>query len=70
MAVDMSQLDFVDSSALGAFITCLRRAKSAGGDIKMFSMTKSVRVIFELVRFHRIIDIFNDREEAVKAFQC
>ena len=69
MALDMSQLEFVDSSALGVFIMCLRRAKAAGGDLKMFSMTKSVRVIFELVRFHRIIDIFNDKEEAVKAFR-
>lgn len=65
---DMSNLRFVDSSGLGAFLSCLKMCDAAGGDLKLFGMTKSVRALFELVRMHRVFDIFNTKEEAVRAF--
>ena len=66
---DMDQLRFVDSSGLGAILSCLRKLNAAGGDLKLCAMSKPVRTLFELVRMHRIFDIFNTREEAVHAFQ-
>ncbi len=66
---DMNSLRFVDSSGLGAFLSCLKMCDAAGGDLKLFGMTKSVRALFELVRMHRVFDIFNTREESVRAFQ-
>jgi anti-sigma B factor antagonist len=67
---DMSQLQFVDSSGLGAILSCLRQVNAAGGDLKLYGLPKPVRALFELVRMHRIIDIFNTKEEALKAFEC
>jgi anti-sigma B factor antagonist len=32
-------------------------------------VTKPVRALFELVRMHRVFDIYNTREEALKAYQ-
>jgi anti-anti-sigma regulatory factor len=32
-------------------------------------MSKQVRAVFELVRMHRIFEIFGTREEAAQAFQ-
>ena len=69
LVLDIGKLQFVDSSGLGAFLFCLKRLNAAGGDLKVCAMTKPVRVLFELVRFHRIIEIYNNREEAVNAFQ-
>lgn len=66
---DLSQLRFVDSSGLVAILSCLRQLNAAGGDIKLTGMSKSVRALFELVRMHRIFEIFNTREEAVRAFE-
>lgn len=66
---DLSQLKFVDSSGLVAILSCLRQLNAAGGDIKLAGMSKSVRALFELVRMHRIFEIFNTRDEAVSAFQ-
>ena len=67
--LDVSKVEFVDSSGLGAFLSCLRRLNAGGGDLKMCGLAKPVRVIFELVRFHRIIGIYNKKEEAVRAFE-
>ncbi len=65
---DLQNIKFVDSSGLGAMLSCLRTLNSKGGDLKLFGMTKQVRALFELVRMQRIFDIFNTREEALKAF--
>jgi anti-sigma B factor antagonist len=65
---DLSQLEFVDSSGLGAVLSCLRTLNTNGGDLKLCQMRKPVRVLFELVRMHRVFDIYDTREDAVKAF--
>ena len=66
---DMSQVNFLDSSGCGTILSCLRQLNSAGGDLKMFGLQQSVRTLFELIRLHRIIDIFNSRDEAVSAYR-
>jgi anti-sigma B factor antagonist len=66
---DMSLLRFVDSSGLGAILSCLRRLNAAGGDLKLCGLSKPVRALFELVRMHKIFDIYVTKEEAVRTFQ-
>jgi anti-sigma B factor antagonist len=68
LVFDLSRLRFVDSSGLGAFISCLRQLNAKGGDVKLCGMSKQVRGVFELVRMHRIFDICATREDAVRAF--
>ena len=66
---DLGELDFVDSSGLGALLSCLRQLNGQGGDLKLCNLTKPVRALIELVRMNRVFDIFNSREEAVVAFR-
>jgi anti-sigma B factor antagonist len=69
MALDLNHLRFVDSSGLGAFISCLRKLNARGGDLKLYGMSKQVRAVFELVRMHRVFDILATRDDAVRAFE-
>ena len=69
LVLDLSRLRFVDSSGLGAMLSCLRQLTAKSGDLKLCGMSKQVRALFELVRMHRIFDIYGTREEAVRAFQ-
>ena len=66
---DLHHIEFIDSSGLGAFLSCLRQVQARGGDLKLCGVAKPVRALFELVRMHKIFQIFADREEAVRAFQ-
>ena len=68
VVLDMGRLRFVDSSGLGAFISCLRKLNAKGGDLKLCGMSKQVRAVFELVRMHRVFDILDNRENAIRAF--
>lgn len=68
LVLDMSGLDFVDSSGLGALITCMNRANAHGGDLKLYGMKDTVYALFEMVRMDRQFDIFKTKEEAIRAF--
>jgi anti-sigma B factor antagonist len=68
LVLDLTRVRFVDSSGLGAFISCLRKLNAAGGDLKLCCMSRPVRAVFELVRMHRVFDIFPTRGAAVHAF--
>ena len=68
VVVDLKNLRFVDSSGLGVMVSCLRSLHARDGDIKLCAMSTPVRALFELVRMHRIFDIYNTRDEAINAF--
>jgi anti-sigma B factor antagonist len=69
LVLDLGRLRFIDSSGLGAMLSCLRQLTAKGGELKLCGMSRQVRATFELVRMHRIFDIFDTCEQAVQAFQ-
>ena len=68
--LDLNALQFVDSSGLGALLSCLRTMSDRKGNLALCNMTKPVRTLFELVRMFRIFDIYGSRYEAVKAMDA
>jgi anti-sigma B factor antagonist len=68
VVLDMTGVRFVDSSGLGALISCLRHVRGNQGDMKLCSMSKPVRALFELTRMHRVFNIIETRDEAVRSF--
>lgn len=66
---DLGRVRFIDSSGLGAVLSSLRRTTAKGGDLKLCCLSPHVRSVFELVRMHRIFEIFDTREAAVGAFR-
>ena len=68
LILDLSNLKFVDSSGLGALLSCLRQVNALAGDLKLCGMIRPVRALFELVRMHRVFEIFNTQEEALRSW--
>lgn len=68
VVLDMSSLKFVDSSGLGALISCLRDTNSRKGDFRLSNMSRSVLALFELMRMHRVFGIHETAEGAVASF--
>lgn len=68
VAIDLNHIQFMDSSGVGAILSCLRLLDSHGGKLALFGMNKAVKGVFQITRMHRIIDGFDTREEAMVAF--
>ncbi len=69
LVVDMEGLEFLDSSGLGALVSCLRRVKEKKGEIKLAGLRPEVRSIFEITRVSRLFHICETVPEAIKAFK-
>ena len=67
---DLSSLQFIDSSGLGAFLSCMRKINSIGGALALCALQPTVRSIIEQVRMNRVIDVYATREEAIAALQA
>ncbi len=65
--LDLGSVRFMDSSGLGALLSCLRRLTGLGGGLKLCSLQKPVRSVMEMVRMHRVFEIFDTRWDAVQA---
>jgi len=68
VVLDFSQVAFVDSAGLGVVLAFLRRVTQDQGDLKVCGLNKGVRALFQLVRMHRIVEIFETAQEASTAF--
>lgn len=68
VVLDMTHVRFVDSAGLGCLLGSLRTLQQKKGELKVCGLSKAVRSLFEMVRFHRVVEIFPDSNEAVRAF--
>lgn len=64
---DLHNLQFIDSSGLGAFLSLFRHLNMKGGHLSLAAMNKSVKTIFELVSMQKIFDCHETLDLAVSA---
>jgi anti-sigma B factor antagonist len=65
--IDLSEVDFVDSSGLGVLLSCLRQSNEAEQELALCCLQTSVQSLFELVRMHRLFRIYSTKEQAQMA---
>ncbi len=66
IVLDMSNVGYMDSSALGVIISIFRHAKMSGGGFAIAGLVDSVRRLFSLTALDKVIPIFSTVEEAVE----
>lgn len=67
--VDLQEVDFMDSAGLGALIATLKNVRERGGDMKIINLQKKPRMVFEITRAHKVFEIYDSVEEALKAYK-
>ncbi|CDQ42947.1 MULTISPECIES: STAS domain-containing protein [Mycolicibacterium] len=65
VVVDLSGVDFIDSSGLGALISGLKVARQAGGDLRIAAPSRQVTSVLELTNLNRVL---RAHAEAASAF--
>ncbi len=67
LVIDLDDVGFLDSTALGVLIGALRRARSAGGDVRLVASTPRVTKVLEITRLDQAFAIFDSADAAVAA---
>jgi anti-sigma B factor antagonist len=68
MVFDCSQLRFIDSSGLGAIVSCLRMSILLEGDLRLSGLVPRVAMVFELTRADQLFSMYPDLKEALESF--
>ena len=69
VVLDLSEVGFMDSTGLGALLSCLRSLKAKNGSLKLASLTPEVAQLFEMVMMDRVFEIHPDVEAAAASFK-
>ena len=68
IVIDMSNVEFLDSSIIGALVGSMRAARENGGDVKLAKVNPDVQTVFELTRLDRVFRIHVSVDEALREY--
>jgi anti-sigma B factor antagonist len=66
IALDLSEVEFIDSSGLSALVSALRQLQG-DGDLVLIGPRSTVLSMFKLTRLDRVFRIFPDQAQALTA---
>lgn len=65
--VDLSDVEYLDSTALGVLIGGLKRLREKDGSLDLICPNPRIRRIFEITGLDKIFDIYGNKDEALSA---
>jgi len=68
MLLDLKDVGYVDSAALGVLVGGLKRAKEVSAELKLSNINGPVAKIFKLTKLSEFFDIYNSSDEAIESF--
>lgn len=66
MVVDLTGVEYLDSTGLGVLIGGLKRARERDGDLKLICDNVRILRIFEITGLTKIFDIYRSETEALE----
>lgn len=66
--IDLTAVEFIDSTFLGVIVNTLKKVAKMGGDLKLVGFKPSVRSMFELTRLFRVFESYGELQDAIKSF--
>lgn len=69
IVVDLSDVRFIDSTALATLVQGIKRARQNQGDIRLSGLNQPVRMVLELTRLDKVFEIYATKEAAIRAFE-
>ena len=65
--LDITSLDYVDSSGIGMLVSCVTHVRKAGGDLKLVGANPRIRRIFAMTGVESMMPMFNTLADATSA---
>jgi anti-sigma B factor antagonist len=68
LVLDLENIEYIDSAGLGEIVRAMKRAREAGGDLRLCGVHGQVGKIIEITGLNKAIAIYPSREEAVASW--
>jgi anti-anti-sigma factor len=67
LVIDLSQVSFLDSTALTELVRALERLRAMGGSLAIVASDPRMRSLFDVARLDRDFQVYDSRAEALEA---
>ena len=66
--LNLADVEYIDSTGLGALVICATTAKKNGGSVKLVNLSPRNIELLVMTRLSTAFETFNDEQEAVNSF--
>jgi len=68
IAVNLANVDYIDSTGLGTLVVCFTTMKRDGGALKLFNLNRRNIELMLLTKLSTVFELFNDEQSAINSF--
>lgn len=66
--LNLADVDYIDSSGVGALVGGFTAVRNAGGELKLLNLSQKVHDVLHVTKLYTVFDIRDDEFHAVKSF--
>jgi anti-sigma B factor antagonist len=68
LVLNLAQVDFIDSTGLGAVVMCSTTLRKNGGSVKLLNLNRRNIELLVMTKLATVFETFNDEQDAVNSF--
>ena len=68
IAVNLADVDYIDSTGLGTLVICYTSLQKAGGALKLYNLNRRNIELLLLTKLSTVFHIFGEEQEAINSF--
>ena len=68
MVLNMANVDYIDSTGLGALVMCATSLRKSQGNVKLLNLNRRNIELLVMTKLATVFEIFNDEQDAVNSF--
>jgi anti-sigma B factor antagonist len=67
--LNLADVDYIDSAGIGELVSAFTTVRTAGGELKLLSLTNRVKAILQITRLYTVFDVQSEEWTAIHSYK-